>query len=258
MPYVDFGASRLYHEIHGDGDGPPVVLLHGVGGNHASWYQQFAGWHTRFRMIATDARGFGNSTDAEGRGRDGFVDDLRAVLDHLQLDRVRIVSQSMGGGTAMAFACRYPERVEAVVFADTMVGFELPAAIQPKMEDLGRRNMDLTQLQRVLGPTFAAREPAMSKLYLALASFNRYNIRNLPGVQQRYSTATLSQTGVPSLFVAGNEDVLFPPEAIRAVQSQVKGSRYVELEPAGHSAYFEQPEAFNRIVGDWLDKPAAR
>lgn len=253
MPYLDIGQSRLYHEIHGEG--PPVVLLHGVGGNHASWFRQFADWRGRFRMIAIDARGFGNSTDAEGLGRSAFVDDLCALLDHLDLARVRLVAQSMGGGTALGFTCRHPERVEAVVFADTLIGFEIPASLRGFMDEVHERGMGLTQLQRVLGPTFSAREPAMAELYLALASFNRYNIRTVPGESPRHTTAQLAATGVPALFVGGDEDVLFPPRAIRAVQAEVAGSRYVELSPAGHSAYFEMADAFNRVVGDWLERP---
>ena len=96
MPYIDRGASRLYYEKHGDG--PPIVLLHGVGGNHASWFHQVVGWREKATVITVDARGFGNSTDAEQWGRSAFVDDLAHLLDALALERVAIVAQSMGGG----------------------------------------------------------------------------------------------------------------------------------------------------------------
>lgn len=254
MPYIDRGTSRLYYEIHGEG--PPVVLLHGVGGNHASWFQQFPGWRERFRMIAIDARGFGNSTDDEGLGCSAFVDDLLGLLDHLDIGRVRLVAQSMGGGTALGITCLHPERIEAVVFADTLVGFELPESIREYMAEVRQSGLRLSQIDRVLGPTFVARQPAMSALYLALASFNTYNIRTLPGEHRRFSTGRLSATGVPALFIAGNEDVLFPVRAIRTVQAEVAGSRFIELSPAGHSAYFEQPDEFNRVVGDWLQQDA--
>ncbi|MDB6001850.1 MAG: alpha/beta hydrolase [Rhizobacter sp.] len=250
MPYLNAGASRLYHEVHGEG--PPVVLLHGVGGNHASWFHQFSALRERFTLIAIDARGFGNSEDVEGLGRSAFMSDLALVLDALELPRVSIVAQSMGGGTAASFTCQYPRRVRSLVLADTLVGIELPAAIQPFMKEVSEKGMALTQLQRVLGPTFSAREPAMSALYLALASFNSVNVRTLTGTQPKSTTAQLSASGVPILFIAGEEDVLFPPRAIQAVQAEVAGSAYAEIAQAGHSAYFENPAPFNELIADWI------
>lgn len=256
MPYLNRGESRLYHEIHGEG--PDVVLLHGVGGNHASWFHQFHAWRTRFRMIAIDARGFGNSTDAEGSGRSAFVDDLLHVLDALGVARAHLVAQSMGGGTAALFACRHPARVASLTLADTLVGVELPAAIAERMAEVTKAGLALTQIQRVLGPTFQKAQPAMAELYLALASFNSVDIRTVPGSFDRYTPQMLAQTGVRTLYVVGSEDVLFPPFAVHAVHRAVAGSAYAELSPAGHSAYFEQPDRFNALVGQWIESEPVR
>ena len=250
MPYINQGASRLYYEKQGDG--PPIVLLHGVGGNHASWFHQMVAWREKATVIAVDARGFGNSSDVEELGRSGFVDDLECVLDALSLARVAIVAQSMGGGAAAAFTVRSPERVGALVLADTLVGLDLPDDIAARMKALAKTTDGLTQLQRVLGPTFLNAQPVQSYLYTALASFNDTNVKTLRGVQQSVSPTALGASNVPVLFVAGAEDVLFPPEEIHAVQKLTAGSDYLEIAAAGHSAYFEQPAIFNRDVYDWL------
>lgn len=250
MPYIDRGVSRLYYEKHGDG--PPIVLLHGVGGNHASWFHQVVAWREKATVITVDARGFGNSTDAEQWGRSAFVDDLAYLLDALALERVAIVAQSMGGGAAAAFSVRSSERVGALVLADTLVGFDLPDDIAARMRALAKSTDGLTQLQRVLGPTFLRAQPVQSYLYTALASFNDTNVRTLRGVQETVSPAALGASKVPVLFVVGVEDVLFPPQEIHAVQSLTEGSEYLEIAAAGHSAYFEQPEMFNREVYGWL------
>ena len=250
MPYIDQGASRLYYEKHGDG--PPIVLLHGVGGNHASWFHQVVAWREKATVITVDARGFGNSTDAEQWGRSAFVDDLERLLDTLSLQRVAIVAQSMGGGAAAAFSVRSPERVGALVLADTLVGIDLPDDIAARMKALAQTTDKLTQLQRVLGPTFLKAQPVQSYLYTALASFNDNNVRTLRGVQSTVTPAALANTKVPVLFVAGVEDVLFPPREIHAIQSLTAGSDYLEIAAAGHSAYFEQPEVFNSAVYNWL------
>jgi pimeloyl-ACP methyl ester carboxylesterase len=255
MPYIVRGASRLYYEQHGEGD--PVVLLHGVGGNHASWFHQVVAWRAKAQVITVDARGFGNSEDVEQWGRSAFADDLLALLDTLGLGRVSIVAQSMGGGTASSFVLRHPERVRSLVLADTLVGLALPDDLAASMAEVAQRTQSLTQLERVLGPTFTQAQPAQAYLYTALASFNATNVRNLQGEQSLASAAQLSATGVPILFVAGNEDVLFPSAYIHAFQRTLAGSAFIEIPGAGHSAYFEAPAAFNHQVYDWLDRQPA-
>jgi len=250
MPFVTRGQSQLYYEVHGDG--PPLVLAHGVGGNHASWYNQIASLSDRFRVIVFDARGFGNSLDAEGLGRSGFVDDLAAILDALAVERAVLVGQSMGGGTCLSFTCRHPQRVRALMLADTLMGFALPDDLRALMAERERQTADLSQAERVVGPSFRRTQPALTRLYLELATLNRVTVRTLTGVQPLHSPQELAATGVPILFLVGEEDALFPPAIVRAVQERTPGSRFVEVRASGHSAYFEQPAVFDQILTDWL------
>jgi 3-oxoadipate enol-lactonase len=257
MSKIQVGASTLYYELYDDAPTPgrpTLVLLHGVGGNHASWFHQVTAWRPGHRMLVVDARGFGNSSDAENAGRDRFVDDLAAILDATEVDRAVLVAQSMGGGIGSGYTCRHPERVAALVLADTLVGLSLPKALAERMATLTERNASLTQVQRVLGPTFVAADPAQATLYTALASFNRYNVRTLPGAGEKHTLAELGATQVPLLFVVGEEDVLFPPAEVQAAHLELPGSSFIELPEAGHSAYFETPSAFNDAVMGWLAK----
>ena len=250
MPYLERGAARLYYEAHGSGF--PLVFLHGVGGNHASWFHQITTFAGRYRVVVYDARGFGNSTDPEGLGRDGFAEDLLALLDALEIPKAVLVCQSMGGGTGLTFTCRHPERVAGLMLADTLMGFEMPAEVAGFMAETTAATANLTQAERVVGPTFRATQPAQTMLYLQLASFNAVNIRTLKGRQPMHAPEELGGTGVPVMFLVGSEDVLFPPRAIRAVQARVAGSTLVEMDRTGHSAYFERPEVFDHLLLRWL------
>ena len=255
MSALQVAGSSLYYELYdavGRPAAPTLVLLHGIGGNHASWYHQVAAWRGSHRVLVVDARGFGNSTDAEDAGRARFVDDLDAVLGAAGVDKAVLIAQSMSGATAVSFTCRWPERVAALVLADTLLGLTLDAEQNARMAALNEHNGRLTQIQRVLGPTFANANAAHAVLYTAIASFNRYNVRTLGGDGPRHAPADLAATKVPVLFIVGSEDVLFPPAEVKAVQQQVPGSSYVELPASGHSAYFETPDAFNREVLQWL------
>lgn len=253
MTIIKRGGSTLYYEVHGSASAAPaLVLLHGVGGNHASWFHQITAWRDRFQVIVPDARGFGGSNDAEGTGRGDFLRDLECVLDAQNIQRCVLIGQSMGGGTAIDYACAHPDRTAALVLADTLFGMSLPPTLRDEMAELSQRTAQYSQQERVLGATFRSTQPAQCTLYTSLASFNQANVRTLKGKQTEHSLDDISATAVPVLFVVGEEDVLFPPAAVRTVHEGVAGSRFVEMPQVGHSAYFEAPGEFNRIVEDWL------
>ena len=97
-------ATELYYEVHGEG--PSVVFAHGLGGNHASWFQQVPFFARSYQVVTFDHRGFGNSRDvAGGADRPRFVEDLKDLLDHLDITKAALVGQSMGGATCAGGRC---------------------------------------------------------------------------------------------------------------------------------------------------------
>ena len=89
--------------------------------NHLSWWRQVPHFSDRYTCVVFAHRGFWPSEDAaDGPRPDAFVDDLAALIEHLRLDDVRLVAQSMGGWTCLEYALRQPERVRALVMADTV------------------------------------------------------------------------------------------------------------------------------------------
>lgn len=255
MPYVNAGQSKLYYEQYGEG--LPVVLAHGVGGNHASWFNQIPTFAKSYRVISIDQRAFGNSTDAEGLGRSAFVDDLALLLDELKIERAALVGQSMGGGTCAAFTCRYPARVTALALCDSLAAIKLPEPYAAELTALNQSTRDLSQAERVLGKTTLATDPERTLLYLQIASFNSVTLKTVKGAPVIWSPAELGTTGVPVLYVVGEEDVICTPSLIRAAHGLTAGSAYAELPKSGHSAYFETPSAFNDVVLQFLAEHAA-
>ncbi len=104
----------------------------------------------------------------------------------------------------------------------------------------------------MLGETTLATDPERTLLYLQLASFNSVSLKTVKGAPTPWTPQDLAATGLPVLFIAGEEDVICPPELIRVLHAQVPGSDYVEIPLAGHSAYFEQADSFNRVLVDYL------
>ncbi|GAA0373373.1 alpha/beta hydrolase [Bowmanella denitrificans] len=252
MPFIQIAQDNFYYEVHGQGE--PVVLAHGLGGNHASWYMQVAVLAKAYQVITFDHRGFGNSSDKAKLGRSGFVSDLLALLNHLQLHKVALVGQSMGGGTAIQFASQYPERVAGLVIADSLHALQESPEVAAIMDKARADTADLDQLQRVLGNAFRQANPEQSLLYRQFNSFNRTDRSNLGGeyAATKVDPATLGKLGFAVMFLAGQDDILFPIEAIRLVQEQVEGSFLVEFDACGHSAFFEKPVEFNDSLLSFL------
>ena len=122
MPITQVNRINLYYEVHGDG--PAIVFAHGASGNHLSWWQQVPVFARQYRCVTFDHRGFGQSPDTpHAPGSQAFVEDLNQLLDHLKIEHVVLVAQSMGGRTCLGFTLAHHDRVQALVMADTTGGF---------------------------------------------------------------------------------------------------------------------------------------
>lgn len=245
--------ENIYYEIHGNG--PAFVLAHGMGGNHASWFNQVPFFSRWFKVVTFDHRGFGNSRELEGGAdRSRFPDDLNNLLDQLGIAKAVLVAQSMGGGTCATFAVSHPERVSALVLADTLVGLTIPDSLRSRMDAVRGATSGLAQLDRVLSSGFREREPVLTHLYTELNNFNgqaRESLRgNLPGV----TVDQLSASKVPLFFLVGSKDILFPPDLVKSIHQLIPGSEYQEIADSGHSVYFEKPREFNEAVLNFLNR----
>jgi pimeloyl-ACP methyl ester carboxylesterase len=253
--------ERIYYESCGAG--PDLILCHGAGGNHAVWFQQVAWFAARGRRVLVfDQRGFGRSTD---RGLAGGPEtasaDLRALLDALGIESADVVGQSMGGWPALALALAEPARVRRLVLADTLGGIA-SAEVLAKLRDrvsgaqLGERDA-ASALGRhpALDASFGEREPALAHLYQMLGGFGEPDLaRVAPRLfAMRHPDAALRALAVPTLFVVGARDTLFPPDVIRSAAALLPDARVALIEAAGHSPYFEKAAEWNARVAEFLD-----
>ncbi len=254
MPEAAINGIRMYYESHGEGE--PIVFAHGAGGNHLSWWQQVPYFRSQYRCIVFDHRGFGRSGDVEGGpGWAAHSDDLRALLDHLGIESTILVAQSMGGRTCMGFAAAYPGRVRALVMADTMLGMtnaDLAEKLRTHRESQGNPQ----GLQgRAYGPLLAKERPHMAFLYDSIMATNPPQSGARPLTAEEPYVATdekLARMKVPMLFIAGAQDVIFPPAILRFASTLAPGAKFAEVPGCGHSVYFEDAPAFNRVVSDFL------
>jgi 3-oxoadipate enol-lactonase len=243
------GIDLYYEDTAPDGgDEPALVFLHGAGGNHISWWQQVPTFRRAYRCLSIDHRGFGRSLDEAGEGAARFVDDLEAFIDSLGLDRVFLVAQSMGGRSALGYACRHSERVRALVMADTWGFFDWPEQ-QARARELAPATTT-PLVHRALAEAYQVENPAMTFLYRQIQALNPP--RDAGGLMGGPTLDVVRAMSVPTLCLVGTDDGVTPPVLIKALADVLPDAEYVEVPSAGHSVYFEMPGRFNELVGDFL------
>jgi 3-oxoadipate enol-lactonase len=253
MPWADINGIRMYYESHGQGDA--IVFAHGAGGNHLSWWQQVPFFRQKYRCVTFDHRGFGRTEDVpNGPGGNAYQEDLHALLDTLEIERAYLVAQSMGGSTCMGFTVAYPERVRALVMADTT-----GTMTDPKLDEMRRVFREASPQTGLAGRAYAPdlREsrPHLAFLYDSVMALNPPRPEPSGERDSRHvaTTEKLGKLRVPVQFIVGQKDALVSPEIIRYAASLIPGARCNEVAGSGHSVYFEDAPAFNRIVSSFID-----
>lgn len=255
MPFLDRPGAALYYNV--TGQGPPIVFAHGLGGTHASWWQQIPEFARHWTCVVFAARGFYPSHLSEPLPGDAsivdaFVGDLTALLDELQLDDVRLVAQSLGGWTCLEYTLAHADRVRALVLADT-TGTVTPAVESNPADSealFGRG------IHPACGERMQREQPELHWLYRSLdeLSFDldKQAIRVGLVAARTRSANDVASLEVPVLGIAGAEDVVISPEAVKAVVDAMPNGHYEEVPAAGHSVYFERASTFNRLVKDFF------
>jgi pimeloyl-ACP methyl ester carboxylesterase len=187
-----------------------------------------------------------------------FPDDVMAIMDATNTQSATFVCQSMGGWTGSQMALQHPERVDALLMSHTPgVFFHESAYNDPKKvaEQVSARPMTGFG-SAALASDFPQKNPAGAVLYAQISSFNGIDPAAVPrqinAAQLGVNTESLTDYDIPTLFVTADHDILFPPEFISALAKTIPGADCVNLGDAGHSSYFEIPEAFNRVLRDFL------
>lgn len=244
------------------GDGPLVVLLHGIGGNRTNWRCNLPALAARFRVAAWDARGYGLSGDVPGARRfDDFAEDLLAVVDHFGAERAHLVGLSMGGRIALRFRALHPARVASLVLADTHLGFRALSE-RDRAKFVARRRDPLLagRTPADIAPDLArtligdpANTALMEELVASLAALRTESyLKTIAGSVEGDLDELTDGVTVPTLVLAGALDRVTPPALAREIAARIPGAELAILPGAGHLSNMEAPEAFDRAVVDFL------
>ncbi|GGM07517.1 alpha/beta fold hydrolase [Deinococcus aerophilus] len=277
MPHVTVGQENthpieLYFEDHGSGQ--PVVLIHGYPLNGHSWERQTISLlEAGYRVITYDRRGFGASSQpTTGYNYDTFAADLRALLEHLDLQDVVLVGFSMGTGEVTRYLGQYgSDRVSKAVLIGSIPPFLLKTDDNPEGVD---RSVFEGIEQAIRKDRFAYLTDFFKNFYntdeLGGSRISEEAIRASWNVAARASaTATLAcvatwledfrpdvaKIDVPTLLIHGDADRILPIEATGArLPDLIKGSEYVVVKGGPHNILWTFPDEVNSALLDFLKK----
>lgn len=243
---------HLHYFEWGRPDATPLVLLHGLGAAAGLWQRVAAHFADRYRVIALDQRGHGESDRADEYSTSAMEADLEAAVDALELDRFVLCGASMGGATTLAYTARHPERVRCALVNDA------PPALEPDFIKLLRSAPDTLPVWTSRADaveTWRARSGALTPQWaLELRADGclktvdgGVSLKHDPALGTQFQFEDLWDEARtitrPILFIRGGQSPVLSAETLMRMDLEIAPARSVTLEKAGHATYFDmEPE----------------
>ncbi|TLM68107.1 MAG: alpha/beta fold hydrolase [Deltaproteobacteria bacterium] len=247
------------------GTGHPVVLIHGFPLCRHMWQPQAACLsRAGYRVICPDLPGFGESPPVCGpASMTAYADAVVALLDHLEIERAAIGGMSMGGYVLLNLVERYPQRLQAALYLVTRAAAD-DAAGKARRGDLAgavrggdREVVPLTFEKLLFAPDIPAQHPELVgkvRAWMEQASPEGVAGGLLAMRDRKDYVASLPNLQVPALVVGAAADLAVPPAHAEVLAAGLPDAELHLIAAAGHMVNLEQPEAFNRILLDFLGR----
>jgi 2-hydroxy-6-oxonona-2,4-dienedioate hydrolase len=263
----DLGWIKIGYNDAGTGN-PPVILLHGAGAGASSWSNfvlNFSVFAEDFRTIAMDQPGYGKSDPWVAKSEPRNTANARAVkelMDKLGIEKASLLGNSMGGGTALAFAIDYPDRLHKMVLmgsgggGPTLFGQQpseggkaLQACYFDQSFETFRRFFDIMLYngKAVSDDVLRARVDSISLAHIEAWKESR-------GGPQRSVFSDLSKIETPTLIIQGRNDRVVAPESSLQLLSVLPNSQLHMFNRCGHWVQYEHADEFNDMVKGFLKK----
>jgi 3-oxoadipate enol-lactonase len=252
MPRLDLGKGRkIFYTVQGKGT--PLVFLHGAHGTHNLWKRQLQAFSPKYKVVTMDMRGHGASfKPRSGYRLEDMVEDVMALINHLRIKSAVFIGSSMGGVIAQMIGFEYPSRVGALVLVGTLA----KAAWMGEAEEIAKKAKS-EGYERGVRVWFTPKSnPKDVEIALREASrvtpfFSVGVILENPGWDLRDQ---LSKIKAPTLIIVGKEDLETTPVIeSRIIHRLIPGSKMQIVSKVGHLVMLEAPDAFNKLLGDFLN-----
>ena len=261
---INLGQRRLYYDLTGPQKAPVVCFTHSLASDGGMWAEQMTPLLAAgFRVLRLDMRGHGGSDPVPGDyTMAALADDVAVALDFLGLPKVHYIGLSIGGMIGQAFAIAHGQRLASMMLCDTSPQ-TMPGAKEawaPRMATVAKANSlaplaDQT-MERWFTDAFKPKNPGRWKeIHATIAGTTPAGYLGCAGAITNFDfVPKLPSLKVAMLTVCGSDDQGTPPAGNKQIAALVPGGRYEEIANARHFPNVEHPDAFNRIMMDWLGK----
>lgn len=260
MPKVDIGDAEIYYESHGDG--PPLMLVPGLGGGGAFWVKQIPAFAKDFRVIIHDHRGAGQSTHSLiDYSVDQMAADTVKLMDALGIDSAHYCGHSTGGAMGQIIAEDHPERIKSLVLSATWPGkdpyFHRCFAMRREVLDkLGLDSYSRASSLMLLPPWWiSANDAQLTEMHKMLAVDHppiEVMISRIDAIMNFDRRDRLGDIKAPTLVVCAQDDAVTPLHYSHELARGIAGARLATLERGGHYVPVILPNDYNDAVGAFL------
>ena len=265
MPFADANGQRLFYEVHGEGD--PLVLVPGLGGDHLSWGEQLEAFSARYRTVVFDNRDSGRSTEcAEGYEVDDMARDTLALADELGLDGFHLLGVSLGGAVGQEVALAAPDRVRTLTLAMTWGGDGHWGRVRGRlMANAALRTPPEEHVEQLLHSCLSEElfeDPERVAYFRQMVLENPHPqsveafARQAQAVGRHEARDRLGKLSMPVHVIGAERDMMIPIWKSRELAELIPDAQLTVIEGGTHGVNLEQAEEFNRLVLDWLAEHA--
>jgi len=253
------GVAIAYEDT---GHGFPLVLVHGHPFDRSMWRDQVRAFSSHCRVITFDLRGYGETmVTARKTSLEEFARDIAGLLDYLDVTDIILGGLSMGGQIVLEFHRLFPQRVRALILADTFAQLDTDERRQARYDTANRLMKEGMSayadelLPKMIAPRTIDEKPGVAAHVLAMmrGTSPAGAAAALRGrAERRDYTSLLSEIAVPALIIVGSDDEFTPVSDAEFMRDRIPNSRMVVIDKAGHMPNLEDPEEFNRVVEEFL------
>lgn len=259
--WVDVDGGRLFVAV--EGDGPPLVLLHGWPLDHRAFAPQIAAFASALTVIAPDRRGFGRSTAPHGLARE--TDDIDRVIDALGLDSVHLLGMSQGARVALRYAALRPERLRSLIVQGAVVDglrtatedeAQIPLETYASFARAGRLDaLRRAWLEHPLMSLDGVADDVAATVRDIVGAYDGRDLAAAPGA--RYATdidvpGALRSFPHPALVLEGTHETATRRAHARFLHETIPDARLLAFANSGHLCNLSEPDSYNRAVLDFI------
>lgn len=250
--YITVKDKQLYYEVSGKGD--PVLFVHGFSLDHRMWQPQIEYFKDNYQTICFDMRGFGKSSLPTSEY--AHHEDMKALVDHLGIEKINLVGLSLGGEMSIDFTIMYSSRVKSLTLIDSSLG-GFPSKVDWRVyaKEQGLNQAKQNWLKHDVFKPSCQKPEVKQKLEQYVVDYSGWHwlhhdprTKVVPSAMER-----LSEITVPTQVIVGADDLVNYHQIASVIKEQIKNVKVTILPNTGHMANLENPHEINRLINSLLN-----